>query len=195
MREMLAQSLGWEDLLEEEMATHSSILAWRIPWTEEPGGLQAMGSEQPACTHTPSCYWQCGQGLDYPVAEVWVRSKMSWGEIWADFINEPEMGKGEVNEGCFPRFWLGERLVPWLEMGLLADWLWGKSYTFTSKVIKCNFFVRCLSWKEEARSRNEEIRRCVTRPCEVWLTGIRKGDFSPWKFRDRAKNRHSWMAS
>ena len=33
---------GWEDLLEEEMATHSSILAWRIPWTEEPGGLQSM---------------------------------------------------------------------------------------------------------------------------------------------------------
>ena len=37
------QSLGWEDPLEEDMATHSSILAWRIPWTEEPGGLQSMG--------------------------------------------------------------------------------------------------------------------------------------------------------
>ena len=38
-------SLGWEDPLEEGMATHSSILAWRIPWTEEPGGLQSMGSQ------------------------------------------------------------------------------------------------------------------------------------------------------
>ena len=38
------QSLGWEDTLEKEMATHSSILAWKIPWTEEPGGLQSMGS-------------------------------------------------------------------------------------------------------------------------------------------------------
>ena len=38
MRETQAQSLGWEDPLEEGMATHSSILAWRIPWTEEPGG-------------------------------------------------------------------------------------------------------------------------------------------------------------
>ena len=37
---MRVQSLGWEVPLEEEMATHSSILAWRIPWTEEPGGLQ-----------------------------------------------------------------------------------------------------------------------------------------------------------
>ena len=40
------QSLGWEDPLEKEMATHSSILAWRIPWTEEPGGLQSMGSQR-----------------------------------------------------------------------------------------------------------------------------------------------------
>ena len=39
-------SLGWEDPLEERMATHSSILAWRIPWTEEPGGLPSMGSQR-----------------------------------------------------------------------------------------------------------------------------------------------------
>ena len=43
MRETCVQSLGWEDPLEEEMAPHSSILAWRIPWTEEPGGLQSVG--------------------------------------------------------------------------------------------------------------------------------------------------------
>ena len=41
--ETQVQSLGWEDPLEEGMATHSSILPWRIPWTEEPGGLQSMG--------------------------------------------------------------------------------------------------------------------------------------------------------
>ena len=40
---MWFQSLGQEDSLEKEMATHSSILAWKIPWTEEPGGLQSMG--------------------------------------------------------------------------------------------------------------------------------------------------------
>ena len=38
--------LGWEDPLEKGMATHSSILAWRIPWTEEPGGLQSLGSQR-----------------------------------------------------------------------------------------------------------------------------------------------------
>ena len=44
MREMWVQSLGWEDPLEKEMATHSNILAWKILWTEEPGRLQSMGS-------------------------------------------------------------------------------------------------------------------------------------------------------
>ena len=44
--EMQVGSLGWEDPLEKEMATHSSILAWRIPWTEESGGLQSMGSQR-----------------------------------------------------------------------------------------------------------------------------------------------------
>ena len=43
---MWVQSLGWEDPLDKGMATHSTILAWRIPWTEEPGGLQSMGSQR-----------------------------------------------------------------------------------------------------------------------------------------------------
>ena len=46
MWETRVRSLGWEDPLEREMATHSSTLAWKIPWTEEPGGLQSMGSQR-----------------------------------------------------------------------------------------------------------------------------------------------------
>ena len=46
MWETQVQSQGWEDPLEEEMTTHSSVLAWRIPWTEEPGGLQSTGSQR-----------------------------------------------------------------------------------------------------------------------------------------------------
>ena len=46
MQKTWVQSLGQEDLLEKEMATHFSILAWRIPWTEEPGGLQSVGSKE-----------------------------------------------------------------------------------------------------------------------------------------------------
>ena len=46
VRETQVQSLGQEDLLQKEMATHSSILAWKIPWMEEPGRLQSMGSQR-----------------------------------------------------------------------------------------------------------------------------------------------------
>ena len=46
MQEMPVLSLGQENAVEEEMATHSSILAWRIPWTEEPGGLHSIGSQR-----------------------------------------------------------------------------------------------------------------------------------------------------
>ena len=49
-QETRVQPLGQEDPLEKEMAAHSSILAWRIPWTEKPGGLQSMGSQEPDMT-------------------------------------------------------------------------------------------------------------------------------------------------
>ena len=57
LKETTVQSLGWEDSQEEEVATHSSVLAWRIRWTEEPGGLQSMGlqkagHDQRTNTHT-----------------------------------------------------------------------------------------------------------------------------------------------
>ena len=46
MQETQVPSLGWEDPVEKGVATHSTVLAWRIPWTEEPGGLQSMGSQR-----------------------------------------------------------------------------------------------------------------------------------------------------
>ena len=82
--------LGWEGPLEMEMATHSSILAWKIPWTEEPGRLQSMGSQRvghdwatslsfflfslcmgyqdwPSCTHiVPQVFWEALKGLPSP---------------------------------------------------------------------------------------------------------------------------------
>ena len=56
MQETWVQSLGQEDLLEKEMAIHSSILAWKIPWTEEPGRLQSMGSQKSDTTESLSMY-------------------------------------------------------------------------------------------------------------------------------------------
>ena len=53
MQETRVQSLGREDPLEKEMATHCSILAWKIPWMEEPGGLQSMGSQESGTAEQP----------------------------------------------------------------------------------------------------------------------------------------------
>ena len=67
MQDTQVRSLSWEDPLERGMATHSSILAWRIPWTEEPGGLQSMGSQRVghdretstfACSHPSEHTWR-----------------------------------------------------------------------------------------------------------------------------------------
>ena len=62
MQEMQVQSLGWEDSLEEEMAPHSSILAWGIPWTKKPGLLQVMGSQEEHSLATK----QQQQAMRYP---------------------------------------------------------------------------------------------------------------------------------
>ena len=74
MQEMWVRSLGREDSMKEEMATHSGILAWRIPWTEEPGGLQTVKIAQQqlnnnklcfnhgihtVCSPPGSCPWDC----------------------------------------------------------------------------------------------------------------------------------------
>ena len=60
MQEIRAKSQGQEDLLEEEMAVHFSILTWRIPWTEEPGGLQPIGSQKVrVSTHTHIPHKDC----------------------------------------------------------------------------------------------------------------------------------------
>ena len=56
--ETQVQSLDWDDPLEKEMATHSSILAWRIPWTEEPGGLQPMESQSVRQSQTDRAHTQ-----------------------------------------------------------------------------------------------------------------------------------------
>ena len=59
MQEPWVQSLSWEDPLEKEMATHSSILAWRIPWTEDSGGLQSTGSQGVGHNRVTNFHFHC----------------------------------------------------------------------------------------------------------------------------------------
>ena len=63
MQEIWVQSLGWDDPLEKEIATHSSILAWRIPWTEELDRLQPMGLQRVQTTTRGQENWYCDQAI------------------------------------------------------------------------------------------------------------------------------------
>ena len=80
MQDTWIQSLGWEDLLEKGMATHSNILSWRIPWTEELGGLQSMGLQRVghnwAIKHSTACVSLVAQMVKNPhiMQETWVLS-------------------------------------------------------------------------------------------------------------------------
>ena len=96
MRETRVRSLGWEDPLEKEMATHSSTLAWKISWMEEPGGLQSTGSQsghnysdlahKHACTTFKGLLW-CLSGKESTCQckrlrfDPWVR-KIPWRRKW-----------------------------------------------------------------------------------------------------------------
>ena len=96
MQETWVWSLGWEDHLGEEMATYSGILAWRIPWTEEPGGLQSTGSQRVwhnwatnththTHTHTHKIGWDRCQSLESQTESFvyWIQScdktRICWG--------------------------------------------------------------------------------------------------------------------
>ena len=72
MQETWVQSLGWEDLLEEDMATHSSIPAWRIPWTEEPGRLQSMGHKELDMTERLSTYKKQKKVHEFWIQKEWI---------------------------------------------------------------------------------------------------------------------------
>ena len=90
MQERWFLSLAWEDLLEKGMATHSSILAWRLPWTEEPGALQCMGSQESDTAaqlnfHQPICgprllasAWTVSRELAQGLTPLCEESRKNW---------------------------------------------------------------------------------------------------------------------
>ena len=87
MQEILVWSLGWEDLLEKEMATHSSILAWRIPWTEEPGGLQSMGLPRVGHDWVTKATHPTWKAKGYTKIQNWLKmypgiEMLSHGSLW-----------------------------------------------------------------------------------------------------------------
>ena len=78
MQETMFWYLGWEDPLEEKMATYSSILAWKIPWTDEPGGLQSMGPQRVGYN-----WGTCGEGNGSPLQYSCLENPRDGGAWWA----------------------------------------------------------------------------------------------------------------
>ena len=102
MQETQVPSLGWEDPLEKGMATHSSILAWRSPWAEKPGGLQFMGSQRVRHNWATNTYihtYQCHQGpklLTFSSATL---------NTWLPFSSLPHGPRGcqvTIHHDCIP---------------------------------------------------------------------------------------------
>ena len=86
MQETRVRALGWEDPLDNEMSTYSSILAWRIPWTEEPGGLKFMGryeSNMPEQLHFHFSFSCIGEGNGNPLQYSYLENPMGGGAWWA----------------------------------------------------------------------------------------------------------------
>ena len=86
--ETWVRSLGWEDLLEKEMATHSSILAWKTPWTKEPGRLQSMGSQSRirlsgfTFTNHNYCRQQKPKSSETFIFAFRIKNRMKSGKVW-----------------------------------------------------------------------------------------------------------------
>ena len=107
MQETWVWSLGQEDALEEGTATHSSILAWRIPWTEEPGGLQSIWSKRVGhdCVTFPFIYITTCKVDDQGVFDAWSRVPKASAQGW---LRIGWGGKWKGGSGC------GEHVYIWL---------------------------------------------------------------------------------
>ena len=143
-QEMLVWSLGQEDLLEKEMATHSNILAWKIPWTEEPGGLQSTGSQRVGhnwatdrlSTHTRTIHqwakWLAQRHHDSSKAGHKGPKSGQWPNSWKPLPlpqnswNNPITHYPNKNWQP-PTFWDGPFSVcgvsPWINLSFYDDWL------------------------------------------------------------------------
>ena len=139
MQEVWVWFLGWENHLEKEMATHSRILAWRIPWTEEPGRLQSMGSQRvrPNGATKYSTAWTQRRGI------------YAWGDRWQR-VTVASWARGEQDGNDFVRMFS-------LAIGYNMHWTEEVIVRRTSRASPINPRVKC--WTEEMAWGGEPFQR------------------------------------
>ena len=124
MQETQVRSLGWEDFLEKEMATHSSIFAWRIPWTEEPDRLQSIGSQRVGhdwATKTCTPLHVLLSNTSHTSLNASCSPPSDGQKLYQLQKNLSNLGKNCRNVGCL--------FCPDMPEGVLPRWLRGKDLT------------------------------------------------------------------
>ena len=129
MQDTWVQSVGWEDPLEKGMTTHSSILAWRIPWTEEPGGLQSMGSQRAGHDWVTDIYMnhrkillKCGFWFKmWFLSGAWGSAFLTSSQVMLMLTTEHTLNSKVYEPWEMRRFWVGVEDLPtrakWHEKG------------------------------------------------------------------------------
>ena len=139
MQETWVRSVDWEDPLEKGMATHSSILAWRIPWTEEPGGLQSMGSQRAGHNWVTNTHMnhreillKCGFWFKtWFLSGAWGSAFLTISQVMLMLTTEHTLNSKAYETWEMRRFWVGVEDLPtrgkWHEKRWerKKPWLWG----------------------------------------------------------------------
>ena len=146
MRETRVQSLNQEDSLEKEMATHSSPLAWKIPWLEEPGGLQSMGSQRVGhdwATSLPSLQVENSQyrGISWQLAED-KKGGLSLRRVWLWFGNQEKINCLKVQV-----HFLHTETCAGLGCGVVGMWLFVISLTKHTSFAALQYPWKSSLWK------------------------------------------------
>ena len=139
VQETWLRSLGWEDPLERGMATHSSILAWRIPWTEKPGGLQSMGSQRVG--HG----WATNTHSHTHINSIYVSIPISQFHIYvliydicfslSDLLSFPHSSAGKEST-CYTLQYSGlENSMDYMVHGVAKSRMWLSDFHFTPLLI------------------------------------------------------------
>ena len=173
------QSLGQEDPLKEEMATHSSILAWRISWTEEPGELQSMGSQR--VKHDLAMKQQ----LSFSFPTKW--NPLAQKYFWKSFVRESpgeRAGSRSPSLGCICSL---KKKDHWWPCGLWALGLLHLAYLQTSASLPCHLVKRTL-WSSERRAAKSQQEELEAEPERVSPKGSRDSMWpsEEWKDQDHA---------
>ena len=129
MREMQVGSQGWEDVLEKEMATHSSILAWKIPWMEEPCRLQSMGSQRAGHDWATSLSLLLSSLKGFPGGSAGKESACNAGDLGSVPGLERSPGEGKH----YPLQYSGlENSMDWTVHGVARSQIWLSYFHVTS---------------------------------------------------------------